>query len=205
MKINNNNNGYTILELLIAMLILTFSMIGLLQGILFYIKYATEIKLKDQASILINDWSNYLNTLPYDNISTIISNYTFPNGWDVSQCDLNNNNKCSFELTDNDVDNIPDFYDPYNGNNKDFYNNQQNFSSWLLANPNNCDNIFGTVYPYCIITINNRNVYISITVAKIIDSQNNQIGVAFGVNSWYFSPISNDYKYISTIVIRNKP
>lgn len=202
MKINNN--GYTLLELLVAMIILIFFMIALLQGILFYIKYTTEIKLKDQTSILVNDWSNYLNTLPYDTISIMISNYNFPNGWDVSTYD-STTGKYSFENTDNDTDNIPDFYDPYNGNNKNFYNNQTNFSSWLLANPNNCDNIFGTNHPYCIVTINNRNVYVAITVAKLIDSQGNNQGLTFGITSWYFSPISNDYKYVSTIVIRNKP
>lgn len=199
-----NKQGYTIIELLIAMLILLFFMIGLLQGVLFYIRYTTEIKLKDQASILVNDWSNYLNTLPYDSISNIISNYNFPNSWDVSSYD-SSIGTYSFEEINSDSDNIPDFYDPYSGSNKDFYNDQQNFSNWLLANPNNCDDVFGTNHPYCIVTINARNVYISITVARLIDSESSEIGIIFGLNSWYFSPISNDYKYISTIVIRNKP
>lgn len=199
-----NKQGYTIIELLIAMLILLFFMIGLLQGVLFYIRYTTEIKLKDQASILVNDWSNYLNTLPYDSISNIISNYNFPNSWDVSSYD-SSIGTYSFEEINSDSDNIPDFYDPYSGSNKDFYNDQQNFSNWLLANPNNCDDVFGINHPYCIVTINARNVYISITVARLIDSESSEIGIIFGLNSWYFSPISNDYKYISTIVIRNKP
>ncbi len=72
----------------------------------------------------VKNWVGYLESYPYEllNVSS-----AFGSGW----CDPTTN-RCSFENIDKDRDGIPDFYDPYNGNNNNFWNNPNAKASWLL-------------------------------------------------------------------------
>lgn len=187
--------GFTLIELLVAFLILTFIMIGFLRGVLTYIQFSLHTRLKDQASILLGQWTGYLNSLPYQTIQAITQNFNYPNGWNNVNCGVNT----SFENADVDADGIPDFYDPYNGNNNNFFNNQQNFAPWLFASPRN--NPFLNSPPLQV-QVGSRLVRVGITVAICRNQQNADVGRVFGVVAWYFSPIDNRYRSVNGIVVR---
>ncbi|MFN3946690.1 MAG: prepilin-type cleavage/methylation domain-containing protein [Aquificaceae bacterium] len=153
--------------------------------------------MKDYASRSIREWSGFLESLPYNH--PLISPNPYPQPiWSNAFCDQSGN--CSFENLDTDADGIPDFYDPYSGNNNNFKNNPLNVANWLLLNPNStCNNC-----PPLQNSIGNRRVYVGITVARLTQ-QNNEIGKAFGIVAWYYSPINESYKYVATTLIKRKP
>lgn len=203
-----NSKGFTIIELLIAMLFLMFVMIGFLRGVLTYIQFSLDARMKDTASKAIRDWSGYLESLPYN--ASLISPDPYPNSsnnWGNASIECYDQNNCtSFKITaedtNSDGDNISDFYDPYNGNNySDYFKNHPlDTADWLLIGPNTpCNSCPPTQY-----SIGSRNIYTGITIARLIQ-QNNEIGKAFGITAWYFSPIDNRYKYVSTTLIKRKP
>ncbi len=189
-----HSKGFTIIELLIAMLLLMFVMIGFLGSLLNYIKFSLDARMKDTASKAIRDWSGYLESLPYN--ATLISPSTYT--WDNASCDLSGN--CTFEVTDSDGDGIPDFYDPYSGNNSSFSGSPTSTAGWLLISPT-------TVCSPCPLrqyTLGRRRVYVGITIARL-RPQGKETGKAFGITAWYFSPIDGRYKYASTTLIKGKP
>lgn len=211
-----NSKGFTIIELLIAMLFLMFVMIGFLRGVSTYIQFSLDARMKDTASKAIRDWSGYLESLPYN--ASLISPDPYPNSsnnWGNASIECYDQNNCtSFKITaedtNSDGDNISDFYDPYNGNNySDYFKNHPlDTADWLLIGPKPhplCDdpNIQYNCPPRQY-SIGNRRIYVGITVARLIQ-KNNEIGKAFGITAWYFSPIDNRYKYVSTTLIKRKP
>ncbi|MFN7065373.1 MAG: prepilin-type N-terminal cleavage/methylation domain-containing protein [Aquificaceae bacterium] len=195
------DKGFTLIELLVAMLFLMFVMIGFLRGILYYVQYSLDARMKDYASKSIRDWPGFIESLPYNH--SLISPSTYPQptsnaGWDNAFC--NPSASCTFENSNADSDGIPDFYDPYNGNNDGFINNTLNTANWLLIKPNSAC----TDCPPLRHSIGNREVYVGVTLARLVQ-QNNEIGKAFGITAWYFSPIDRKYKYVSTTLIKRKP
>jgi len=189
------NRGFTLIELLVAMIILMIVMIGFLTGILNYIKYSLDTRMKGVMDKLVKDWSGYLDSVPYSSF-----NSTSPSFGDAT-CDFSTN-RCSFENTDSDGDNIPDFYDPYNGNNNSFKDNYTSTASWLYISPSN--NPLGSSSPPTSYAMGGRRVFVGITVANVVIG-GREIGKAFGITSWYFSPMNGNYKYESTLLIKRKP
>lgn len=189
------SRGFTIIELLIAMLILMFVMIGFLGGLLNYMRFALDAKMKDVMDKAVKDWTGYLDSMPY-NSSLFNASSTFGN----ASCDPVTN-QCSFENVDSDGDGIPDFYDPYNGNNNSFWNNPTNTANWMwISPPYSISGSPPTVYTVA----GKRYVYTAVTMATLTAS-GKETGRAFGITSWYFSPVSRQYKYESSLLIKRKP
>jgi len=205
-----NNKAFTIIEVLIAAFIIMIVTIGFLRGVLFFMQYSLANKMKDKASEYNLMVAKFYQTVDYSKI-----NY-FPK-WQNETCDTTNS-ICTFLQTDSDGDNIPDFYDPYNGNNDTFKTNPLSTANWLSVKPNNdgtCDysnlpeiNSL-TSKPNCIISFKDNiniqkfRIYTGITTAKIMNGPL-ESGIAIGVITWYFDPNTNKYKSVHTIVFKEK-
>jgi len=197
------NKGFSLIELLIAMLILMFVMMGFLAGLIKYIQFSMDARMKDLMDKAVKDWSGYLESLPYNASCSPVVPYSFGN----AVCDLTTN-QCSFESIDSDGDGIPDFYDPYSGNNNSYYSNPLSTASWLWVGPANLTcyvNTYTLVHYSTYTLVGNRSVYTAITVATITAAGGAEMGRAYGITAWYFSPIDRRYKYESSLLIKRKP
>jgi type II secretory pathway pseudopilin PulG len=210
-----NNKAFTIIEVLIAAFIIMIVTIGFLRGVLFFMQYSLANKMKDKASEYNLMVAKFYQTIDYSKIDYF--------QWQNATCDTTNST-CSF-LTDqtgsdvdSDRDRIPDFYDPYNGNNDTFNTNPLSTANWLSVKPNNdgtCDysNLLQikslTSKPNCIISFKDNiniqkfRIYSAITTAKIMNGPL-ESGIAIGVITWYFDPNTNKYKSVHTIVFKEK-
>ncbi|WP_333785371.1 type II secretion system protein [Thermocrinis sp.] len=218
-----NRKGFTLIEFLVAMLILFILMTGFLRGILLYKELQIRNQLKDRASEILNHLSNYIRSAQFNPSALCDSNnpspflcavgYSYPNNWDSSNCLLNAS--CTFENADTDGDQIADFYDPYSGANRDYISNPMNVAAWLRVVPCNCGpNSCGCCYRdtgtpipgmNCGERYKGRFIYTATNLASIRRSDTNaEIGRAVGIVVWYFDPQRN-YKYISSTVIRSMP
>ena len=218
-----NKKGFTIIELLIAFVILFILMAGFLKGILLYMDYQINNGLKDRASEIALKLSSKIQTARLDatlNATSCSSNstnpflcdarYTYPYDWGSARCDGGN---CTFEVQDSDGDGIADFYDPYNGLNGNFKADPTNTAGWLRIRPCNCD---GSRCDCCYADsgtpINNavcgekyrgRFIYAGTTLAKLINpATNSEVGRVAGVIVWYFDT-KGRYRYISLPVMRD--
>ena len=204
-----NNKAFTIIEVLIAAFIIMIVTIGFLKGVLFFIQYSLANKMKDKASQYNLAVANFYQTLEYSSID-----YFY---WNNASCD--NNGNCSFLNTDIDNDGIVDFYDPYNGDNNTFNSNPLSTADWLSVKPNadgSCDYsnlpLVDSISskPNCIISfkddinIQKFRIYTGITTARITNGPL-ESGVAVGIITWYFDPVSNKYKFVHTLVFKEKP
>jgi prepilin-type N-terminal cleavage/methylation domain len=217
-----NKKGFTIIELLVAFVILFILMTGFLRGILLYMDYQINNGLKDRASEIALRMSSQIQTANLDmNTASCLANstnpflcdagYTYPyNDWRSARCDGGN---CTFEVQDSDGDGITDFYDPYNGQNGNFSANPINTAGWLRIGPCNCaGNRCGCCYADSGTQINNavcgeryrgRFVYAGTTLARLINPATNlEVGRVAGVVVWYFDT-QGRYKYISLPVMRD--
>lgn len=192
------SKGFTIVELLIAMMILMFVMLGFLAGLLNYMRFSLDARMKGTMDKLVKDWSGYLESMPYNATAIANASSSFGSG----TCDPTTN-QCSFESIDSDGDGIPDFYDPYNGNNNSFWNNPTSTASWLWVSPTSSAGLPNPP-PTNYTVAGRRQVYVGITVATLTQS-GRETGKAFGITSWYFSPTNRQYKSESTLLIKRKP
>jgi type II secretory pathway pseudopilin PulG len=206
-----NNKAFTIIEVLIAAFIIMIVTIGFLRGVLFFMQYSLANKMKDKATEYNLMVAKFYQTVDYSKI-----NY-FPTQWQNATCDTTNS-ICTFLQTDSDGDKIPDFYDPYDGNNDTFKTNPLSTANWLSVKPNNngtCEysnlpqinNLASK--PNCIISFKDNiniqkfRIYTGITTARIMNGPL-ESGIAIGVITWYFDPNSNKYKSVHTIVFKEK-
>jgi type II secretory pathway pseudopilin PulG len=216
-----NKKGFTIIELLIAFVILFILMTGFLKGILLYMDYQINNGLKNRASEIALKMSSQIQTAKLDaNATSCLPNstnpflcdagYSYPYNWGSARCDGGN---CTFEVQDSDGDGIRDFYDPYNGPNGNFRVNPTNTAGWLRIRPCNCvGNICGCCYASGTTSINNavcgekyrgRFIYAGTTLARLINpATNSEVGRVAGVVVWYFDT-KGRYKYISLPVMRD--
>jgi len=158
-----NKKGFTIIELLIAFVILFILMAGFLRGILLYMEYQINNGLKDRASEIALRMSSQIQTTRFNptagcdenNINPFLCDtlYAYPyNDWRSARCDVRsiNGRNCTFEvqdsdgdgiadrIIDSDDDGIADFYDPYDGQNEDFRDTPTTTARWLRVIPCNC-------------------------------------------------------------------
>jgi len=216
-----NKKGFTIIELLVAFVILFILMTGFLRGILLYMDYQINNGLKDRASEIALKMSSQIQTAKLDTNATSClpdntnpflcdAGYTYPYDWDSARCDGGN---CTFEVQDSDGDGIADFYDPYNGQNGNFSATPTNTARWLRIGPCNCaGNICGCCYADSGIQINNavcgeryrgRFVYAGTTLARLTNpATNSEVGRVAGVVVWYFDT-NGRYRSVSTPVMRD--
>jgi type II secretory pathway pseudopilin PulG len=216
-----NKKGFTIIELLIAFVILFILMIGFLRGILFYVDYQINNGLKNKASEIALRMSSQIQTARFNPTAGCDGNntnpflcdvgYTYPYNWRSSWCDGGN---CTFEDPDSDGDGIADFYDPYSGLNGNFRTNATNTAGWLRIRPCNC---VGSRCNCCYADgtqINNatftcgeryrgRFIYAGTTLARLINPATSlEVGKVAGVIVWYFDT-KGRYKYVSIPVMRD--
>ncbi len=216
-----NKKGFTIIELLIAFVILFILMAGFLKGILLYMDYQINNGLKNRASEIAVKMSSQIQTAKLDmNTTSCLPNstnpflcdirYTYPYNWGSARCDGGN---CTFEVQDSDADGIPDFYDPYNGQNENFRDTPINTAEWLRIRPCNCDGSrCGCCYADSGRQINDavcgekyrgRFIYAGTTLARLINPATSlEVGKVAGVVVWYFDT-KGRYKYISIPVMRD--
>jgi len=220
-----NKRGFTIIELLVAFVILFVLMTGFLRGILLYMEYQINNGLKDRASEIALKMSSTIQTANLEaNATSCLANstnpflcdagYTYPHNWGSARCNAGN---CTFELRDSDNDGIADFYDPYNGQNGSFSatptNTAPNTAGWLRIRPCNCaGNICRCCYADSGIQINNavcgemyrgRFIYAGTTLARLTDpATNSEVGRVAGVVVWYFDT-KGRYNSVSIPVMRD--
>jgi len=216
-----NKKGFTIIELLIAFVILFILMTGFLRGILLYMDYQINNGLKDRASDIAFRMSSQIQTARFNPTARCDGNntnpflcdagYSYPYDWNSARCDSGN---CTFEVQDSDSDGIADFYDPYNGQNENFSATPTNTAEWLRIKPCNCDGsrcdccyaddtqIYNATFT-CGERYKGRFIYAGTTLAKLINpATNSEVGRVAGVIVWYFDT-KGRYKYISLPVMRD--
>src|SRR5690242_4983690 len=66
----SNNRGFTLLEVLIAMVIMLVGMLGLLQAIILATESNAKNMLRDEAVLVSDSWMGLLKARPFDFIST---------------------------------------------------------------------------------------------------------------------------------------
>jgi type II secretory pathway pseudopilin PulG len=215
-----NKKGFTIIELLIAFVILFILMAGFLRGILLYMEYQINNGLKDRASEIALKMSSQIQTAQFNpnagcdenNTSPFLCDtlYAYPYNWDSARCDGGN---CTFEVQDSDGDGIADFYDPYNGPNGNFSATPTNTAEWLRIKPCNCDGsrcyccyADGTQTNAtftCGEKYRGRFIYAGTTLARFINpATNSEVGKVAGVVVWYFDT-KGRYRSVSTPVMRD--
>jgi type II secretory pathway pseudopilin PulG len=217
-----NKKGFTIIELLVAFVILFILMTGFLRGILLYMDYQINNGLKDRASEIALKMSSQIQTARFNPIAGCDENntnpflcdagYTYPYNWGSARCDGGN---CSFEVQDSDGDGIADFYDPYNLQNENFRNTPIDTAGWLRIGPCNCaGNRCDCCYADSGRRINNatftcgeryrgRFVYAGTTLARLINPATNlEVGRVAGVVIWYFDTRGR-YRSVSIPVMRD--
>jgi len=214
-----NKKGFTIIELLVAFVILFILMTGFLKGILLYMDYQINNGLKDRASEIALKMSSQIQTARFNPTAGCDRNntnpflcdarYTYPYNWGFARCDSGN---CTFEVQDSDGDGITDFYDPYNGLNGNFKTNSINTAGWLRIRPCNCDGsrciccyADGTLInnAVCGEKYRGRFIYAGTTLARLVNpATNSEVGRVAGVIVWYFDT-KGRYKYISLPVMRD--
>jgi len=215
-----NKKGFTIIELLVAFVILFILMAGFLRGILLYMEYQINNGLKDRASEIALRMSSQIQTARFNPIAGCDENntnpflcdtlYAYPHNWGSARCDGGN---CTFEVQDSDGDGIADFYDPYNGQNGNFSATPTNTAEWLRIKP--CD-LTGDRYYCCYADdtrINatftcgeryrGRFIYAGTTLARLVNPATNlEVGRVAGVVVWYFDT-KGRYRFVSTPVMRD--
>ncbi len=217
-----NRRGFTLMELLVASIILFIVMVGFLRGVLLYMELQIRNQLKDRASEISTALANYIRTTSFSPTASCDSNhpnpflcsvgYSYPNNWANSRCPAGN---CTFETANADADNIPDFYDPYNGNNQNFRDDPFNTAGWLRIVPCNCNadrcrccyrnGNPTTANLRCGERFKGRPIYIASTLASLQrEGANVEIGRAVGLIVWYFDTNGN-YKSVHSTVIRILP
>jgi type II secretory pathway pseudopilin PulG len=214
-----NKKGFTIIELLIAFVILFILMTGFLRGVLLYMEYQINSGLKDRASDIALRLSSQIQTAKFNPTASCDSSntnpflcdagYTYPYDWGSVRCDGGN---CTFEVQDSDNDGIADFYDPYNGQNGNFSATPTNTAGWLRIGPcncagNRCNCCYADGTPInnavCGERYRGRFVYAGTTLARLINpATNSEVGRVAGVIVWYFDT-KGRYKYISLPVMRD--
>ncbi len=216
-----NKKGFTIIELLVAFVILFILMAGFLRGILLYMEYQINNELKDRASEIALRMSSQIQTAKLDASATSClanstnpflcdAGYTYPYNWDSAQCD---GGSCTFEVQDSDGDGIADFYDPYNGQNGNFSATPTDTAGWLRIKPCSCaGNICGCCYAddtqinatfTCGERYRGRFIYAGTTLARLINPATNlEVGRVAGVIVWYFDT-NGRYRSVSLPVMRD--
>lgn len=181
-----HKKGFTLLELLVAMTLLVIVMLALLRGTILYIRYSYNQQLKEQAGLVFREWADRIKALAYYNPTISPSSYN--GSWGSATCDITGS--CTFMENDIDGDGIRDFFDPYNGNNSDFFSNPTNTANWVSYQGN--------------MTYKGTTIHTALTFARLVRF-GTETGKAIGITVWYFEPSTRSYKSVSGFVIKERP
>ncbi len=215
-----NDRGFTLVELLVAFVLLMLIMTGFLSALLSYMTTRAKLEVKKRASEQLNFVSNFFLTAGEDSIKAIQTPTKFENKQcvkDISSnttlCTFEYSNTATMSLLDNDNDGIADFYDPYNGNNDSFHTNPTSVASWMSIYPpsagTNCQVLSASSVnlPFqCTIQEGKWNIYTGVTSSKVIYQSSNgtvgAVGRAYGIVVWYFEPFTNRYLFQKSLIFR---
>lgn len=202
-KYRLNNRGFTLIELLVAMLIVLFVMIGLLRGIIEYNKFSIRAKMKDRATEIAKQMSSYVETLPYvsDESGTQSILYANNNDWNSVTCSTS----CTFFETEVNFYSVgnPTVTNPTGklSSNLRLYPSSDTVNSSCSCTGSNCP----TALPVCTYEgFSGRRIYSAINVARLVDDYGRETGKAASVMVWYFEPFTNQFKQMTTLVIKEK-
>lgn len=204
----NNNKGFSLLELLIAMVIIIVVMLGLLRGILEYEKFTTRAKMKDKATEIAKQMVAYIESLPYVADNSGVSSILYANNvaWKQVICTTT----CSFFETETDFYSVgsPSATNPLGISSnlrlspRDPGNPNEPYGPECTCRGSNCPN---TNLPLCTYAgFSDKKIYVGVNIASLYSEQGNEIGKAASVMVWYFEPFTNKYQQITNLVIREK-
>ncbi len=211
-----NERGFTLVELLVAFVLLMLIMTGFLSALLSYMTARAKLEVKKRASEQLNFVSNFFVTAGEDAVKAIQTKFA------DSQCQKDTSSNatlCTFEysnittksLLDTDNDGIADFYDPYNGNNDSSHTNPTavataRLSVYPSSSGSGCTvSSSGSVsLPFqCTVQKGSWNIYTAVTSSKVIyQSGNGTVGRAYGIIVWYFEPFTNKYLFQKSLIFR---
>lgn len=197
----NNNKGFSLLELLIAMVIIIVVMLGLLKGILEYEKFTTRVKMKDKATEITKQMVAYIESLPYVADDSGISSVLYANNtsWQNIVCTTT----CSFFETDTVFYSVgsPTPANPIAGLSSTLRLYPSSGSNTCSCRGSNCP----TNLPLCTYEgFSNKKIYVGVNIARLTNNQGNEIGKTASVLVWYFEPFTNKYQQILNLVIKEK-
>ncbi len=203
-----SERGFTIIELLVAMVILMFVMIGFLMGILQYTRFTLRAQYNDMAVRLATQASQRISTIPMNH--PFFTGASYDSSWAQAPKDPCTSSGCYFENVDSDNDNIPDFYDPYDGGNQGNHNAPYSTADWLYVQPLPNGDCSVNMGMNCVYRYKGNTFYIGMTIAPMGPIPGNAPPpVAVGVVVWYFDPTDPTpdgarYKQVRTLVIRSE-
>ena len=200
-----HNRGFTILELLVAFLIIMVVMVGFARAILEYIRHSLRIELQNVAVEMVKTTASYVEGLSIrDGFFTRPSFYGSWGSPPEVPCTPDNNNtlSCYFEDRDTDGDGTPDFYDPMN---------RDLVAEWLYVRPSDggCQVNFGGAlpanFPRCTQRVGNREVRLGITMALLIPARGREpASYAVGIIAWYEDPVDGRMRSVRALVIKER-
>ena len=219
----SGEKGFTLIELLVAFVILLIVLNGFMYGLAVYLDYELRTRVKNEASRMLKDITGYFEGISYD----FALQYSVPATFDgkkcvsvtdpgpppttVDLCEFEYSNPATFTILDNDSDGIPDFFDPYNGNNSAFKANPRAVAPWLTIYPGTSGNACtintagagtATVNFNCVKSVAGREIYAGATISRIIDDYGRELGRAFGVIVWYYEPKTDRFTSVKSLVFK---
>ncbi len=210
-----NERGFTLVELLVAFVLLMLIMTGFLSALLGYITTRAKLDVKKRASEQLDFVSNFFTTTSFNSIKNIPIKLKFINkqcekdtSSNATLCTFEYSNTVTMSLLDDDNDGIADFYDPYNGNNDSFHTNPTSVASWVSVYPSSIDSecqagSANVTLPFeCTIREGKWNIYTAVTYSDPVYSANKERLYAFGIIVWYFEPVTNRYLFQKNLIFR---
>lgn len=199
---NNKNSGFTILELLIAMIIVSIALIGLLRGIIEYNKFTTKAKMKDRAVEVLRTITGYIESLPYAEDGSGRDSILYANNdsWKNVTCD---HTSCNI-LQDEDFYNLGllNYTNPVEGisENLRLYPETDEITPSCACRGNHCP----ANRPACVYEgFAGKRIYAGVNIARIVTTGSEQGKIA-AVIVWYFEPFTNRYQQFSSVVIKER-
>lgn len=199
---NNKNSGFTILELLIAMIIVSIAIIGLLRGISEYNKFAIRAKMKDRAVEVLRNITGYIESLPYAEDGSDIDSILYANNdtWKSVTCD---HASCNI-LQDEEFYNVGllNYTNPVEGisENLRLYPDTEQITPNCACRGVHCPSSL----PACVYEgFAGKRIYAGVNIARIVTSGSEQGKIA-AVIVWYFEPFTNRYQQFSSVVIKER-
>lgn len=195
-----SENGFTLLELLIAMIIMSIALIGLLRGIIEYNKFTIQAKMKDRATEVLKSLTGYIEALPYVQDGSGVDSILYANNenWKNTTCD---HNSCTI-VESEEFYNIGtlNYSNPVDGisENLRLYPETDQITPTCACRGERCPSSL----PPCVYEgVAGKRIYAGVNVARVVISGKEQGKIA-AVIVWYFEPFTNKYQQLSSVVIK---
>ncbi len=205
----SRERGFTLIELLVAASLLLIVISAFMIAMANYTVMTVRAKTFEFAKDLAEDVKYIIDGMDTNHQLFTPNNFPVGKNWENTFCDIAEI-ACGFEISDDDNDRIPDFYDPIDGPNK---KGNMNYASWLRLYPDqngNCVCQLGNCpanIPFrCKVKYGNTDIYVTLTVAYVRNFKDTSLisARAVGITVWYFEHGSNKYKEIRSIIFKEE-